>query len=177
MTQRDKLTNKTLFSILSTFVWSFFSLKKEDFSVSIFSMEIWILQRFNIQFILQNQNVQTWIRLPQWARKYSHFSCLFFCLFHFLKYYYLICVFETNLCYFSFYREYLHKNKTEDRSWQFLNWLKRQINREIHFDIISLWSCNLCFKINQVFHFLLYFEYSILINDNPNCVVKNVISC
>lgn len=174
MTQRDKLTNKTLFSILSTFVWSFISLKKEDFSVSIFSMEIWILQRFNIQFILQNQNVQTWIRLPQWARK---FFLSFFCLFHFLKYYYLICVFETNLCYFSFYREYLHKNKTEDRSWQFLNWLKRQINREIHFDIISLWSCNLCFKINQVFHFLLYFEYSILINDNPNCVVKNVISC
>lgn len=84
---------------------------------------------------------------------------------------------SPSICYFSFYREYLHKNKTEDRSWQFLNWLKRQINREIHFDIISLWSCNLCFKINQVFHFLLYFEYSILINDNPNCVVKNVISC
>lgn len=110
-------------------------------------------------------------------RENIHIFVSFFCLFHFLKYYYLICVFETNLCYFSFYREYLHKNKTEDRSWQFLNWLKRQINREIHFDIISLWSCNLCFKINQVFHFLLYFEYSILINDNPNCVVKNVISC
>lgn len=111
------------------------------------------------------------------SEKIFTFFVSFFCLFHFLKYYYLICVFETNLCYFSIYREYLHKNKTEDRSWQFLNWLKRQINREIHFDIISLWSCNLCFKINQVFHFLLYFEYSILINDNPNCVVKNVISC
>lgn len=39
---------------------------------------------------------------------------IFFVFFFCLIYYYLICVFEINLCYFLFYREYFYKNKIED---------------------------------------------------------------